>query len=219
MKVYAVIPAYNEAATVGQIVKIAKKYCTVLVVDDGSKDETAAVAKKSGAEVVRHATNMGYGRGLRDGISAALERGADAIITLDADGQHDPNDIPKFIDALNKGSAGVVGSRFLTGNSWGTWKRMLALRLLAIQLRVFTGIEMTDVQSGFRAYSAEMLRSIKLSEEGMAFSVELPIKAKRLEYQFTEVPIQIKQPHRIKTFWSAMKQGIEVGKAIIRYAL
>jgi len=219
MQIYAVIPAYNESKTVGKIILMTKKYCNVIVVDDGSKDGTADIAKKAGAIVVRHEINMGYGKGLHDGINAALSHGADAVITLDSDGQHDPNDIPKFVKSLESGADIVIGSRFLEGKSWGTRKRMIALRLLALQFWVFTGLRLTDVQSGFRAYRAKVFDKIKLSESGMAFSVELPIKAKKLGYRFSEVPITIGKPAQLKSFSSALRQGKEIGVAIIKHSL
>jgi glycosyltransferase involved in cell wall biosynthesis len=219
MKVVAVIPAYNEEKTISGIVKRTKRHCPVIVVDDGSVDKTIAFAKKAGAILVKHEENKGYGRSLLDGINEAKKRKADFIITLDADGQHNPEDIPKFIEALNKGYDIVVGSRFLSGKHWGTWKRQLAIKALTIEAYVFSGLKLTDIQSGFRAYSIDIFDKIILKHSGMEFSVELPIKAKKLGYKFTEVPIEIKRPHRIKSFFIVVKQGINVGKAIIRFSL
>jgi len=219
MKIYAIIPAYNEQNTIFDIVRKAKKYCPVIVVDDGSIDGTAKLAEKVGAIVIKHDKNKGYGRSLIDGINEALRRKADLIITLDADGQHNPDDIPKFIEALNNGYNVVSSSRFLSGKSWGTRKRMIAIKLLTYQAWLFSGLKLTDIQSGFRGYNSKIFDKIKLEAKGMDFSVEILIKAKRFGYSFVEIPIEIKKPYSIKSFWSALKQGLEVGEAIIKYSL
>lgn len=218
MKVYSVIPAYNEANTVGNIIKTAKQYSEVIVVDDCSKDDTYNVSKNAGAIVVKHETNQGYGKGLRDGIEEAINQGAEVIVTLDADGQHNPNDIPKLVKEIENGFDVVAGSRFLGGKQWGTWKRMFAVRALALETRVLAGVTITDIQSGFRAYRAEVLKNVKISDFGMGVSVEVPIKAKRLGYKFKEVPIEISSPHRIKSMSSVIRQGIAVGYAIIKHS-
>ncbi|MDH4130129.1 MAG: glycosyltransferase family 2 protein [Spirochaetota bacterium] len=219
MKIFTIIPAYNEEKTIVNIVKKIKKYSPVIVVDDGSKDRTGISAKKVGAILITHQNNQGYGTSLIDGIYEARKRKAKFIITLDADGQHNPDDIPKFIKALEEGYDIVAGSRFLGGRPWGTWKRQLSIKALTLQAYLFSGLKLTDIQSGFRAYNTKIFEKISLKHAGMGFSVELPIKAKKLGYRFIEVPIKIKKPYRIKSFWKALRQGIEVGIAIIKYSL
>jgi glycosyltransferase involved in cell wall biosynthesis len=219
MNVFAVIPAHNEEKTVANVVKRAKKYCSVIVVDDGSSDRTAELSKKSGATVIRHEEKSGYGKSLMDGINEALRRRARIIITLDSDGQHNPDDIPRFMNALNEGYDIVSGSRFLGRSRWGTWKRQLAIRALTFQAFLFSGLRITDIQSGFRAYNAKVFRKIKLENYGMGFSVELPIKAKKKGFKFKDIPIDIGRPHRIKSLWSVLRQGIQVGFAIMKYSL
>jgi len=219
MKAFAVIPAFNEEKTVAKVVNKTKKYCPVIVVDDGSKDKTADLAKKSGAILIKHEINEGYGKSLVDGINEAIKRKAEFVITLDADGQHDPDDIPKFIDALKNGYDVVSGSRFLSGKSWGSWKRQLAIKALTSQTHLFSGLKLTDIQTGFRAYNTNIFKKISLRHTGMGFSVELPIKAKKIGCKFVEVSIKIRKPYRIKSFWSALMQGIEICRAIIKYSL
>jgi glycosyltransferase involved in cell wall biosynthesis len=219
MNIFAVIPAYNEERTVANVIKKTKKYCSVIVVDDGSSDRTTEVSKRNGAILIRHEKNKGYGMSLTDGINEALKRKAKIIITLDSDGQHNPDDIPKFIDAINEGYDIVIGSRFLGRKRWGTWKRQLAIKALTFQTFLFSGLNITDIQSGFRAYNAKVFSKITLYDTGMGFSAELPIKAKKKGYKFKDIPIDIGKPHRIKSFWSALRQGIHVGLAIIKYSL
>jgi glycosyltransferase involved in cell wall biosynthesis len=219
MRAYAVIPAFNEQNTIFDIVRKTRKYCSVIVVDDGSKDITGKLAKRAGAVVIKHQKNEGYGKSLIDGINEALRRNAKFIITLDADGQHNPDDIPKFIEALKQGYDIIAGSRFLSENLWGSCKRRLAIKALTFQAYLFSGLKLTDIQSGFRAYNVKIFKNISLNNTGMGFSVELPIKAKKLNYKFKEVPIKLKKPYKIKSFWSALRQGLEVGEAIIKYSL
>lgn len=219
MKTFIVIPAYNEGKTIGEIVRRCKKYGEVIVVDDGSKDDTSRKSKTAGATVIEHKINKGYGRTLYDGIKFAIRKKADYIITIDADGQHDPEDIPKFIERLESGCDVIVGSRFLGGRQWGSLKRMTALKLLALQVRVFSGLKLTDVQSGFRGYNSKVFEKIELTDFGMGLSVELPIKARKKGFSFSEVQIVIKRPKHLKGFFNVLKQGIEVGIAIIKYSL
>ncbi len=219
MKIYIVIPAHNEEHTVSKIIKEAKKYGKVVLVNDGSKDNTSSISKKAGAIVLDHKKNMGYGKALYDGIKFSIKDNADFIITLDSDGQHNPEDIPKFIEALENDNDVVIGSRFLGGKQWGSRKRMFALKLLSLQLRIFSGLKLTDAQSGFRGYNSKVFKDIQLTDFGMGLSVELPIKAKKKGFSFIEVPIEIKRPHQIKTFFSVMHQGIGVGYAILRYSI
>ena len=219
MRTFIVIPAHNEEKTIGRIVSESSKYGRVIVVNDGSHDDTSNVADKSGAFVLDHKKNSGYGKSLYDGMNLAVSMGADYIVTLDSDGQHEPKDIPKFIMALDDGYDVVVGSRFLGTKQWGTWKRELALKMLGLQLRIFSGLKMSDCQSGYRGYKKEIFTDgkVKLTDFGMGFSVELPIKAHRLGYVFTEVSIKINQPHQIKSFYSVVRQGIGIGWAILKY--
>ena len=115
MKTYVVIPAYNEEQKIGEIIKDVQKMCSsVIVVDDGSADATYEVARREGAIVLRHLVNRGQGAALQTGITYALRNGADSIVTFDADGQHDTDDIERLIEPILQREADVVlGSRFL----------------------------------------------------------------------------------------------------------
>ncbi len=218
MKTYIVIPAHNESRTIGKVLRQCKKYGRVIVVDDGSTDNTSGISKKFGATVIKHKNNIGYGKTLHDGIKLALKKKADYIITIDGDGQHDPKDIPRIIKQLNKGYDVVVGSRFMGGKQWSSWKRMLALRMLSLETRIFSGLNLTDVQSGFRGYKSRALSEINIKDFGMGFSVEIPIKINKKGYSFVEVPIRITKPAKIKSLHSVIKQGITVGLCILKYS-
>ena len=173
--VLALIPAWNEAARIGPIVEATRAYLPVLVVDDGSRDETPAVAEANGAEVVSHSQNRGKGVALLTGFAWALEQGYEAVLTLDADGQHNPTDIPKFL-AAHEDDAGelVVGRRdfgkmpfprSLT-NPFGSW-----LLSKALDTRIY------DNQSGYRLYSRRLLETLELTTTGFELEVEVIVQA------------------------------------------
>ena len=173
--ILALIPAWNEATRIGPIVEATRACLPVLVVDDGSDDDTAAVARAAGATVVRHPQRAGKGVALMTGFDWALERGYDAVLTLDADGQHDPADIPKFLDAYGAGEGDlIIGQRDfsqmpfprLFTNPFGSWLLSLAL-----------GTRVYDNQSGFRLHSRRFIEMLDLTTTGFELEVEVIIQA------------------------------------------
>jgi len=171
----ALIPAWNEAARLGPVVEATKQYLPVLVVDDGSEDNTASVAERAGAMVVSHARNQGKGVALMTGFDWALAHGYDAVLTLDADGQHDPADISKFLRAYQSGGWDlIIGKRdfdkmpFPRGytNPFGSWLLFIALRQ-----------RIPDNQSGFRLHDRRLLEALDLTTSGFELEVEVIIQA------------------------------------------
>lgn len=171
----ALIPAWNEAARVGLVVEATRERLPVLVVDDGSYDDTPAVAEAAGATVVRHPQNRGKGVALMTGFEWALEREYEAVVTLDADGQHDPADIPRFLAAHESGAGDlIIGRRDFWqmpfprsySNPFGSWLLSLALRA-----RVY------DNQSGFRLHSRRFLEMLDLTSAGFELEVEVIVQA------------------------------------------
>jgi glycosyltransferase involved in cell wall biosynthesis len=173
--VLALIPAWNEATRMGPIVEATRAHLPVLVVDDGSHDETSAVAQAAGATVVRHPRNQGKGVALMTGFTWALEQGYGAVLTLDADGQHDPADIPKFLAAYEAGAGElIIGRRdfghmpfprFFT-NPFGSW-----LLSLALDERIY------DNQSGYRLHGRRFLEILDLTTTGFELEVEVIVQA------------------------------------------
>ncbi|AKB16441.1 glycosyltransferase family 2 protein [Methanosarcina thermophila] len=147
-----VLPAYNEEVSIGSIVLLTSQYAdNVIVVDDGSSDRTAEVAGKAGAEVVRHETNRGKGAALKTGFTAAADLGADVIVTMDSDGQHNPAEIPRLVAPILKGEADMVnGSRYLNGLDKNTPAyRRVGQTILDGVTNLNSGLRITDSQSGF----------------------------------------------------------------------
>lgn len=187
-RVLAIIPAWNEAPRIGRIVEGARAFLPVLVVDDGSTDGTAEVARAAGATVVQHPHNQGKGAALKTGFAWALEHGYDAIITLDADGQHDPAEIPKFLAALEAGAGDLtIGRRQFSRMPWPRWwSTPLGTVLLSLAL----GRYIPDNQSGYRLITRQALEAFRLTSTGFEMEVEMIAEAIRLGFPIGWVPIR-----------------------------
>ncbi|RLC91219.1 MAG: glycosyltransferase family 2 protein [Chloroflexi bacterium] len=173
--IMALIPAWNEATRIGPVVEATCIRLPLLVVDDGSHDETSAVAAAAGATVVRHPQNQGKGVALTTGFAWALEHGYEAVITLDADGQHDPADIPKFIAAYEAGAGDlIIGRRDFSLAPWPRrWSNPTGDRLLSWAL----GIPIYDNQNGYRLYGRSLLEGLALTTTGFEWEVEVIVQA------------------------------------------
>jgi len=187
-RILALIPAYNEARTIGPIVEAVRRTLPVLVVDDGSSDATAEVARLAGATVISHGVNRRKGAALVTGFAWALDRGYDAVVTLDADGQHDPADLSALLDAYRAGRGDlIIGERnframpfprFLS-SPFGAWLLSLAL-----------GTHVTDNQSGYRVFSRRYLENARFTVTGFEMEVEMIWEAMRLGMSVAWVPIR-----------------------------
>ncbi|MDA4118182.1 MAG: glycosyltransferase family 2 protein [Thaumarchaeota archaeon] len=184
------MPAFNEEKTIGKVVVRAQKYVDeVLVCDDGSDDMTADIAEKLGAKVIRHEQNMGKGEAFRSLFSACRDMGAEVMITLDGDDQHDPADIPKLLDPLTKGHADIViGARFHDSNKGIPSYRRAGNRLL----NAVTMDGISDTQSGFRAYDKKAIQALRPSESGMGVDSEILMDASRQGLRIIEVPVSVR---------------------------
>lgn len=188
--VYFVIPAYNEAAYVGQVVRgIRVTYPNVVVVDDGSTDQTTEVAQTAGAFVLRHLLNRGQGAALKTGIDFALTRGAEIIVTFDSDGQHQFEDLETLIAPVLAGRCDVaLGSRFLDEENRVPFTRKLTLKFGVFFTRVVSRIEVTDTHNGLRALSRKAAEQIQIRQDRMAHASEILDEIARLKLHFCEVP-------------------------------
>ncbi len=224
MKVLAIIPAYNEASHIASVLEKTRPLVDgIIVIDDGSTDGSNHVACQAGALVVRHAINSGLGAALGTGFAAARALGADIVITLDADGQHDPHEIPAFVEAIRQGADLVIGSRMLFtsspsqggegGMSTMPWYRIIANMLGNLATFFLFGAWVSDSQSGFRALSRRALETIDVQANRMEVSSEIIAEARRHGLKIGEIPIQA-----IYTDYSLSKgQGFFVGlKTLVR---
>lgn len=193
--IWVVIPAFNEQASIGRVVaEVRQHQFSVVVVDDGSTDETGEAARRAGAIVLRHVVNRGQGAALQTGIVFALLRGADCVVTFDADGQHRVEDINVVVEPIRQGRADIVlGSRFLEdcGNKIPTARRWL-LRMAVVFTRLVNRVRLTDTHNGLRAFSRRAAERIELQLDRMAHATELLDQIRESGLPFCEVPVQIR---------------------------
>jgi glycosyltransferase involved in cell wall biosynthesis len=186
------IPAFNEEHTIARVILEVKEFADKIVVcDDGSTDYTARIAEGLGADVVRHAKNCGYGASIKDLFMRAHELNADIFVTLDADGQHTPNEIPFVIKPIVEGTADIViASRFVDKNGAAEMPlyRQFGAKLITKIVNGSAKKGVSDSQSGFRAYSHLALDRLNFFEEGMGASVEILLKASKSDLRIVEVP-------------------------------
>jgi glycosyltransferase involved in cell wall biosynthesis len=194
---WAVVPVFDEVATLGRVVEALRLHCPVIVVDDASTDESAGVAARAGAaEVLRHACREGKGAALRTGFGAALRHGAAAVATLDGDGQHDPADLPSLLAAHREvPDALVLGDRFSpgAGDPIPTLRRM-AIRAADRALETILPEPLSDSQCGFRIYPGSFLREVSLREGGFVLETEALVHAARAGYRLVSVPVRSVYP-------------------------
>ena len=189
----ACIPAYNEKLRIESLVKSAKNHVdSVIVCDDGSTDDTASIAKKAGAIVISHKTNKGYGAAIISLFNYARENNADVMITLDGDGQHDPDQIPLLLNTITQHNVDVViGSRFLNQKIEAPGYRQRGIKIITSAANFGADLKVSDSQSGFRAYSKNAINDIHPTEEGMSISTEILLKISNKELSLAEIPITI----------------------------
>lgn len=188
------VPAYNEAKTIVTVVKdLLSISDAVLVIDDGSTDATAELARASGAIVLRHRLNRGQGAALETGHVFARERGATYVAHFDADGQFDAADIPAAFQTVRSGKVDIVlGSRFLGGEeSVPFFKRMLVLPVARLIDKMFGSVSLTDAHNGFRVMNKQALDVLRLTQDRMAHASEIPQLIKKHALQYIELPVSV----------------------------
>jgi glycosyltransferase involved in cell wall biosynthesis len=217
------IPAFNEEKTIARVVLKAQKYAHFVVVcDDGSTDMTGEIAERLGVAVVRHEKNLGYGAALQSLFKEAKELNADVLVTLDADGQHDPAQIPQLVKPIEDGVAEVVlGSRFMDHDGTAD---MPAYRQFGVKVitKIANGSDkngVSDSQSGFRAYSKHALERLSMQENGMSASIEILRAIRKNGLKICEVPISCKYSNSVGVETSsenAVSHGLRLIMSIVK---
>ena len=191
-RIVAIIPALNAERTLPKVVEeTAREIQPVLVIDDGSTDRTSEVARAGGAIVLRHDVNRGKGAALKTGFAWALEKGYDGVITLDADGQHLPGEIPKFLRERE-----ASGADLIVGGRAHLFQHMLPRRRNANRFSAWciskcAGVRVPDSQSGFRYYSARLIRGVELRADGFDMESEVIVRAGRRGFRIVTIPIEL----------------------------
>ena len=216
-KVAALIPAYLEVDHIAEVVRrVRTQLAHILVIDDGSSDDTAGQARNAGAEVISHAQNQGKGAAIKTGFKALLERGFDWILMLDGDGQHVPEEIERFLDAASRKPAGII-----IGNRMNDTRRMPTVRRLtnqfmSWQISRLCGQPIPDTQCGFRMIHREVIPSLFCASNSYDYETEMLLIASRAGHRVVSVPVTTVYGTE-KSKIRPLTDGIRFAKLIARY--
>lgn len=218
MKIGIGIPAFNEEKNIGSIIiKLQQKYDNILVCDDGSSDMTSQISKKLGATVIKHENNEGYGSAIKTIFNKSKELDFDVLVTFDADGQHRIEDIENVLEKIISNEADIViGSRFLNENQKMPKYRKFGIKAITKLTNTVGGTNISDSQSGFRAYNRKILENISPSEKGMGVSTEILMKSQKNGYRIKEVPIIIRYEGETSTH-NPLSHGSSVIFSTLQY--
>ena len=211
--IYIVLPAYNESKVIKDVIEELKiRNYNIIIVDDGSSDETYKIAENAlenyNGHLYRHSLNRGVGAALKTGIKVALQKKADIIVTFDADGQHDPNDINSLIKPIIKGEADVVnGTR---NYDHMPFSKKVSNDIMNILTLIFYGIRLKDSQSGFKAFSKHSLEVIEIHSGGFGVISEIGGEIKKHNLKLKEVPIKTIYTDYAMTKGTNLKVGLKI---------
>jgi len=219
-KIIAAIPCCNTEQFIGGEVSKAKKHVDqIIVIDDGSHDDTAEVARAAGALVINHVINKGYGEAIKSCFEAGKANAADVLVILDGDGQHEPDEIPRLLAPILQGEADLtIGSRFLDNEVKIPRYRKFGISVITWLFNLGSRTKVSDAQSGFRAYNKKALETLLLSERRMGISIEILEKARRKGVIIKEVPISCFYPPsslNLKT----IRHGLSVALSVLKIRL
>ncbi len=190
-KICVLIPVLNESQAIGSVVEsLRKRNLDVVVVDDGSTDDSGAIASQKGATVLRHDTKKGKGQSLRDGFRHIVERGYDGVVTMDGDGQHDAADLEQFIRLVERERPGVIVGNRMAKPDGMPWIRYLTNRLMSAIISLACGQRIPDTQCGYRYIDTGVLRNISLNCDDFEIETEMLMKAAKRGCRIYSVPIK-----------------------------
>lgn len=207
------MPVFNEATVVGEVIKgLLPSFPHIVCVDDGSSDESAAVARAAGAVVVEHPFNLGQGAALQTGFEYALQdQDLEAVITFDADSQHRVEDAVAMLERFRSGEADVVlGSRFLDNRTKISPLKRLVLRTAAIQSSFSTGLVLTDAHNGLRVIGATVVSRMHLAQNRMAHASELVQQLAQMKPRIVEHPVEIVYTEYSKSKGQSLLNGVNI---------
>ncbi|MDC0884112.1 glycosyltransferase family 2 protein [Nitrosopumilus sp.] len=220
MEIVVGIPAFNEEKNIASIIlKLKKITNTIIVCNDGSSDLTNKIAEQLGAIVINHSKNLGYGAAIRSIFLKAKEMNSDILVTFDADGQHRIEDIQQMIQPIIENKTDIViGSRFLNKekDEVPTYRKV-GIKIITKVTNVSIDQKITDSQSGFRAYSRQVLEKLSPSDVGMGISTEILIKSSKMGFKILEVPIKILYEGKNTSTHNPISHGTSVLFSTIKY--
>lgn len=189
MNYFVIIPAYNEEPRIGEVIRGVKKFTkNIIVVDDGSVDKTSEVAKREGVKVFRHKINLGKGAAMKTGVETAFSLGAETVILIDGDGQHNPKHISEFLEKLSQGFDIVFGSRNL---SFGVpLVRFFGNKFGSVLINLVFGIYRSDLLCGFMAFTKKAYSKIKWDSSRYGVETEIVARTGKNKLKYTEIPIE-----------------------------
>ncbi len=208
-----IIPVYCEAEVISQVVlEVRERFANVICVDDGSRDESAELAEKAGAFVVRHPMNLGQGAALQTGIEAALTlTGIEYFVTFDADGQHLPLDASNMVRRLREGDAEVIfGSRFLDERTKVSIPKRIVLKIAIFYTNALCGMKLTDAHNGLRAFDRNVAEAINLTHSGMAHATEIVNQIGKEGFRYAEEPVHIRYTEYSKAKGQSLWNSINI---------
>ncbi len=213
--VWVIIPAYNEEKRVGKVIDEVKRFSrNVVLVDDGSKDDTYDVGLQKKIKVLRHVVNLGKGAGLKTGCDYALLNGAKTIIVIDADGQHEPKEIPNFIESL-EGVDIVFGYRRFTGHMPFVLK--FGNNFINFVTKILYGVDLKDTQSGYRAFTSKAYRRIRWNANDYSMESEMIANVGKNNLKYREIPIQTIYSDRYKG--TTVLDGVKIVFNMVKWRL
>jgi hypothetical protein len=211
MTAVIVIPVFDESATVARVVAAAGAHGPVLVVDDGSRDDSGALAARAGAEVLRHSRRLGKAQALLTGLAAARRHGATAIVTLDGDGQHDPEAIPALLAAARGARRAVVVGNRLDGAGTLPGARRNAIRVANFFVNWTSGLAVRDSQSGFRVYPLALFDEVRTRRGGFVFETEILLAAAERGWAVEEVGVPAIARAEARSRFRPLRDGVAIG--------
>jgi glycosyltransferase involved in cell wall biosynthesis len=226
-KVAIVMPCFNTADTISRTVAAVRKSCdldVIIAVDDGSKDDSAAVARAAGCRVVIHEQNRGYGGAQKTGYRTAIAHGADVIVLVHGDNQYDPSLTGEFVRKVKSGYPVVTGTRMVLGDALASgmpWWKYIANRFLTGLENISFGTNLTDFHNGFRAYSTVFLQSVPFESfsEKFDFDTDIILHAALRKIPIAEIPhtTRYREENSQMSFWNGVKYGTRILGTVARY--
>ncbi len=218
MRYALLIPAYNEEKNIVNIIRESFQHVQdIFVVDDGSEDRTAILASQAGAHVITHKENMGKGRALLTGFSKIIKDDFDAVITMDADGQHLPSEIPKLKAGFERGDSDIIIGERLINRRIMPMHRLIANRIGEFFISLAMGARIRDTQSGFRIYGKEVIKNIQIETKGFEMETEILLKSRGAGFRIGTVPVTTVYQENYSSHFRPIRDFYRISIFFLRY--